>query len=154
MTQYKIKMPDGTEFGPADLDTIVQWAKEGRIAKAALLYPEDGGEPMSVFAQPRIASILGAPPTSHSITPEVKQAKSSSGWFPTGNPLSLWGYYISVAGFLIPLLCPISLIMGCVGMVRAIQNPKAKGFVHGLVAVLFSLGSPAFWYFVFAYALA
>ena len=144
-----VRLPDGSEFGPADLETIVQWAREGRIPKGALLYPRDGGEPRSVFAEPRIGSILVAPPTTPTTTPESKPESTSPGWFPAGNPASLWGYYVSVAGILVPVLCPISLIMGLIGIVRAIQNPAGKGLFHGIVAVLFSLVAPLLWYYIF-----
>lgn len=60
---YRVKMSDGQLYGPITLDQIVQWAREGRIPRDALLYPEGGGDPKSVFAEPRLASILSAPPT-------------------------------------------------------------------------------------------
>lgn len=153
---YRVRMTDGTEFGPADLDTIVQWAREGRIPRDALLYPADdsagggegGGEPKSVFAEPRLAAILSAPPTVPSMVRAQAREAKSSWWMPTGNQPALWGYYIAVASFLIPLISPVSLVLGAVGVVRALTKPEAKGLLHGIVAIVLSLAAPAFWWFV------
>jgi len=150
-TMFRIRMTGGTEFGPANLDTIVQWAREGRIPRDALLYPAahtgGGGEPKSVFAEPRIAAILAAPPTMPSEA-EAASAATSSIWMPTGNQPALWGYYIGVAS-LIPLfivLTPISLILGVVGLVRAFMKPEAKGLFHAIAAIVLSIGSPLLWW--------
>lgn len=144
---YKVRMSDGTEFGPGDLDAIVQWCREGRIPRDALLYPADGGEPKSVFAEPRLAALLNAPPTVPSAVAPA-EPKPSSWLIPTGNQPALWGYYISVAGFLMLILCPISFVLGAVGIVRAIMKPQAKGLFHGITAMVFSVGSPVLWYMI------
>ena len=143
---FTVKVTDGTEFGPADLDTIVQWAREGRIPRDALLYPSDGGDPKSVFAEARLAAILGAPPTVPSM--QRAAAKPTSRLFPTGNQPALWGYYISVVSFLIPLLCPISFTLGVIGVIRALTNSEAKGLFHAITAIVLSIGAPLFWYAV------
>ncbi len=145
---FNVRMSDGTSFGPADLDQVVQWTREGRIPRDALLYPVEGGEPKSVFAEPRIAAILSAPPTAPSPVAVVAH-KPASRLIPTGNPFSLWGYYIGVFSFLIPLMCPVSLALGALGVVRALRNPEAKGLLHGIVAILLSVAAPVFWYAVY-----
>lgn len=146
---YRVKMSDGQLYGPITLDQIVHWAREGRIPREALLYPEGGGDPKSVFAEPRLASILSAPPTApNTPVPPSATPTSKSFLFPTGNQYALIGYYLSVAGFLIPLLCPVSLTLGVLGVFRAIKYPTAKGLAHAIVAIFLSIGSPIFWYMV------
>jgi len=127
-TTFRVRMTGGTEYGPANLEAIVQWAREGRIPRDALLYPATGGEPKSVFAEPRLAAILSAPPTMRPEAGAISSAKMSF-WMPTGNQPALWGYYIGVVCLIPPLivLAPISLILGVVGMVRAFTKPEAKG---------------------------
>ena len=149
---YRIKMSDGTEFGPAGLEEIVQWAREGRIPRDALLYPTDGGEPRSVFAEPRIAAILIAPPTTPTQPVDAPSSKPPSRLIPTGNLPALWGYYVGVFSFLMPIACPISFVLGAVGVVRAITKPEAKGLLHAIAAIVLSVGSPLFWYFVWHWA--
>ena len=147
---FRIKMSDGKLYGPITLNEIEQWAREGRVPKDALLFPTGGGDPESVFAVPRLAAILSAPPTAPGVMHTAASKSSPSSLIPTGNPLALWGYYISVAG-LIPMLfivCPISLILGALGVVRAIRVPESKGLLHALVAIILSIASPlGWWYF-------
>lgn len=146
---YRVKMSDGQLYGPITLDEIVQWAREGRIPRDGLLISKEGGEIKSVFAEPRLASILSSPPTSPAIpVPSLATPTSKSFLFPTGNQYALIGYYLSVAGFLFPLLCPVSLGLGVLGVFRAIKYPKAKGLAHAIVAIILSFGSPIFWYMV------
>jgi hypothetical protein len=62
--QYNVRLADGSEFGPAPMDLIVQWASEGRVPQEALLVPQDGGPVRSVLTEPRLVAIIqrGAPP--------------------------------------------------------------------------------------------
>lgn len=148
--KYRVKMSDGKLYGPIRLEEIVQWAREGRIPRDGLLISKEGGEIKSVFAEPRLASILSAPPTAPTTpVPPSATPTSKSFLFPTGNQYALIGYYLSVAGFLFPLLCPVSLILGVLGIIRAIKFPKAKGLLHAIVAILLSFGSPIFWYMIY-----
>jgi hypothetical protein len=43
MMRYFVISPDGQRFGPADLDTLNQWSREGRIGPPTLLQAETGG---------------------------------------------------------------------------------------------------------------
>jgi len=141
---FNVRMSDGTSFGPADVEQIVQWAREGRIPRDALLYPVEGGEPKSVFAEPRIAAILSSPPTTPSAA-GVRPNKHASRLIPTSNPAALWGYYIAVFSMLMPIVSPASLALGAVGVVRAIRRPECKGLIHAIVAIVLSLASVLGW---------
>jgi uncharacterized membrane protein len=37
MDQYRVSSPDGKEFGPVDLQGLLQWVKEGRVLKGTLV---------------------------------------------------------------------------------------------------------------------
>ena len=50
--RFTVRLSDGQAFGPATVEMIRQWALEGRVPKDALLIPETGAEPKSVFAGP------------------------------------------------------------------------------------------------------
>jgi len=41
--QYFVAGPDGKEYGPADLETLRQWVREGRVVKATHIRKEGGG---------------------------------------------------------------------------------------------------------------
>ena len=40
--QYFVIGPDGQKFGPADINTLTQWAAEGRLTPATMLEDEFG----------------------------------------------------------------------------------------------------------------
>ena len=56
-----------------------------------------------------------------------------------------------MASFLMPLLCPVSIILGGIGIARALTKPESKGLLHAIAAILLSIGSPLFWYAVWHY---
>ncbi|MCH7573193.1 MAG: hypothetical protein IH891_09795 [Planctomycetes bacterium] len=143
----------GEEYGPADLDQIVQWAREGRIPRDALLYPEGGGDPKSVFAEPRLASILSAPPTAPTVEMINKPLEPAKRTFflPTGNQPALWSYYLAVFSYIMWPLMPVALALGVIGLVRSIRNPEARGGLHALIAIVLSLLLPVAAYYVYLY---
>ena len=153
---YRLKLSNGEEYGPVDLDMIVQWARQGRIPRDGLLIPKDGGEPKSVFTEPRLASILAtslAPPTMP--VQDANDNPSASGepsiFLPTGNQPALWGYYLAVISFIMWPLMPVALGLGIIGLIRSIRNPKAKGGLHALVAIVLSLLLPVAAYYLYHY---
>ena len=92
---YKVKMSSGVEYGPADLDQIVQWAREGRLERDALLIRTDGSEVKSISDEPRVMAVLGAPPTIPAPSPPTDDAPLS-GLIPYKNPPALIDYYVSI----------------------------------------------------------
>src|SRR5688572_3748472 len=98
--QYRIRLADMREFGPADMNTIVQWAREGRVPNDALLIDQsDPNAVKSVLAEPALRSILQAPPTVFTglQQPPETEGGPMSGMIPYKNPAALVGYYLSVA---------------------------------------------------------
>src|SRR5262245_18935955 len=62
--QCSVRLADGREFGPAPMEMIVQWAREGRVPWDATLTYTDGSPLRPVMNEPTLAAIvrsLGAP---------------------------------------------------------------------------------------------
>jgi hypothetical protein len=88
--QYTIRLNDGRTFGPAAMDVIVQWAREGRVPKNAVLVSSASDTERPVLDEPMLAAILNAPPTvSTGLQPP--QDDGVSALIPYRNPPALAG---------------------------------------------------------------
>ncbi len=137
---YKVRLTNGTEFGPAAMDLIVQWAQEGRVPRDAVLVPGDGGgPPRPVIEVEQLTRLVQAPPVRPGTLPPPASDGPMSGMIPYRNPPALVGYYLAVFS-LVPLLglalgLP-AVICGAFGLRKGIRTPGAKGKVHALVAII------------------
>lgn len=134
--QYKIRLSDSREFGPAPLNVVMQWAREGRVPADALLVDAASGEVKSVLAEPGLKTILQAPPTvSAGVAPPADSAASVI--IPLKNPAALVGYYLSVFAIIAgPILSIPAVILGIIGLVKRSRNPKIHGIAHAWVAII------------------
>ena len=134
---YKVRLANGQEFGPATLDTIVEWAGQRRIPVDALLVPSHDGDVRSVLSDARLRSILQAPPTSPT-GPVVSPVAPGGVLIPTGNPCALTGYYLAVFSFTIigAPLAPIAFVLGILGLRARLKRPEIHGMAHALVAII------------------
>lgn len=57
--QYLLHLPDGTEYGPVDRDTLEAWSREGRLPAETLVWPE--GAPEWITAEKALALPVPAP---------------------------------------------------------------------------------------------
>ncbi len=135
---YNVRLGNGNQFGPAQMDLVVQWARQGRVPGDALLVGVQSGETRSVRDVPELAGVLAAPPTSPPPpTPPAGDAPLS-GIIPYRNPPALIGYYLGVFS-LIPfvgvLLGVPAIILGIVGLVKRRRDPKSRGAAHAVVAI-------------------
>ncbi len=138
---YKVRTSNGEEYGPADLDQIVQWAREGRIERDSMLVPVSGGEVKPVLAEPRLAAVLSAPPSIPGSLPKTDEAPLS-GLIPYKNPPALIGYYISILScfpILGLLLGPPAIVLGIIGIRRRKAEPHRKGLAHAWIAISFGI---------------
>ena len=134
---YTIRNTDGNEFGPADLDTITQWTREGRVGRDALLIPQDGSDAISVFAIPELATIFNAPPLIPGQTPD--DDAPLSGLIPYKNPPALIGYYLGIFScfpVIGIILGPAAIILGIKGLRQRKRDPKKKGSAHAWIAII------------------
>ena len=138
---YKVRSSNGKEYGPADLDQIVQWAREGRLERDSMLVPVSGGEVKPVLAEPRLAAVLSAPPSIPGSLPTSDEAPLS-GLIPYKNPPALIGYYVSIFScfpILGLLLGPAAIVLGIVGIRRRSADPKRRGLAHAWIAISFGV---------------
>jgi hypothetical protein len=142
---FKIRLQDGREFGPAGLELLLQWAREGRIPRDALLVPQDGSPPQPVSWMPELALLLQAPPTVAGDVPAPRHTTSDSALIPTGNPPALIGYYLAVASLLVAPLAIAAFVLGIFGLVRVHRHPESKGIVHAWIGIISILIAPGFW---------
>lgn len=142
--KYMLQWTDGQTFGPNTVEGLVDWAREGRIPRDALLKPMDGGETISVFAVPQIAAAMDH------IAPFQPVVATSAGstLIPTTNPPALTGYYLAVfsifPGIGVLLSIP-AVICGIVGLHKVKANPQVKGTAHAWTAVVLGLLTTALW---------
>lgn len=140
---FHVHPPAGGSFGPATIEVIAQWAREGRVPREAQIVGANGS---SVLAgeHPRLLSIVNAPPTVSGVVARPVEAEDGgvSLIIPYKNGAALAGYYVSI-GSLIPIvglvLGPVAIILGVLGIRARTRNPAVHGLVHAWIAIV--LGS-------------
>ncbi len=135
---YTVRLSSGQQFGPAPMSMIVQWASERRIPNDALLYPEAGGEPRSVFAFEQLSRVLGAPPTVGGPLSVPEEADTTtSKVIPYRNPPALVAYYFAVFSLLAgPVLGIPAVILGIMGLRKRMKNPSVHGAAHAWIGII------------------
>lgn len=136
---WMLRLGDGREFGPADLDQIEEWARQGRVPHDGLLIdPADPSQVRSVFSEPRLARVLKAPPTTPVAVAEAP-AGPAPGLVPYRNPCALAAYYCGIFSLLpfIGVLIGIpAFILGIMGWINYRKKPEIKGGVHAWVGII------------------
>ena len=143
--QFNLRISSGQEFGPATLDVLEQWAREGRVPMDGLLAPVDGSPVCSVFAEPRLrvllqasAAVAAAPPTAPTAPVQAPESGVAV-MIPYKNAPALIGYYMAVAS-LIPglglLTGPIAVGLGIVGLQKRLKHPEVHGIAHAWIAII------------------
>lgn len=137
--KYTIILPDGRSFGPAPLEMLEQWAREGRVPNTAFIAPAEGSTPQRpVLSEPRLAAIIAAPPTiaGKLVAPEDTGISSL---IPYKNGHALAAYYLGILS-LVPLLgiliAPIAIFQGIQGVRDYRESPKIKGIVHAWIGIV------------------
>jgi hypothetical protein len=137
--QYKVRLSDGSEFGPAGMELIARWAQEGRVPADALLVPQDGSPVRSVLAEKRLAQIIQAPPTVPGPMARPVAVDGYSGLIPYRNTPALMAYYTGLFSLLpvIGLFLAVpAVILGIAGLRRRAANPEVKGAVHAWIGII------------------
>lgn len=135
-----VRMPTGESYGPADEATLLEWARQGRVPADAMLISENGDvPPMPVTRHPRLAQIVGAPPTVPGTLKAMDEGDATGGLIPYKNPAALIGYYTSIVS-LVPVLAlllgPVAIVLGILGLKAKKQNPRVRGTAHCIVAIV------------------
>lgn len=93
---FTVRLPDGTEYGPVDLATLVSWRREGRLVEGTLIWPDGSPEwlpvakvlpeeTIAVGAAPAKARPPGATPAK-SRPPGATTPRPSTPLAPTAKP--------------------------------------------------------------------
>lgn len=136
---FTVRLPDGSRFGPAAMDLVERWAREGRVPTDAVLEPQGGGRERPVSEEPRLAVHCQAPPTVAVTPPVPAGSEGITTIIPYRNPPALAGYYLAVFG-LIPVLGLVfavpAVVLGIIGVRRRRHNPTLKGAVHAWIGII------------------
>ncbi|MCB0825619.1 MAG: hypothetical protein KDC26_05480 [Armatimonadetes bacterium] len=146
--KYFVVMPDGQEFGPADMDTLTTWKNEGRINPTTTLKSVDNGAilPASQLTQLFPASVAPAAAApmqtpSHSMhTPPMTTHNANPGKNLTeDSPMVLLGvlWRPIAAVVLFFVLHGVGIAFAGYGMYYAIQL-KQSGSKYGTFAIIFA----------------
>lgn len=139
---HHVRLNDGREFGPADDGLLVQWARESRIPRDAVLVREDGTT-LGVLEHEPLARILSAPPTAPGPVTYADGGDATGGLIPYKNPHALVGYYVAIAGliFMLGLVASLisgitALVLGVMGLRRRKRDPRVRGAAHAWIAII------------------
>lgn len=139
MDQYRVVLPDGSEYGPVDLEGLLRWIKDGRVLGSTLVQ-KNNGFAVPAAGLPELAAAF-VPASSHPAPPYATTVLLPSefrSWDFIGTawelvkphwlPLSLMFLLPSLLG-LIPYVgtCASAIINGAiyVGIYRAIMGMLA-----------------------------
>jgi hypothetical protein len=145
---FRLRLADGTEFGPAPMELIRQWASQGRVPADAWVTPSNGVPPWragdDLVLKTMVVQSAGAIPTKAAAvtggpTAAVPEGAEAPGFFPYKNPHALTGYYLAIFS-LIPciglLLAIPAIVLGIMGVRAEAREPRRKGGVHAWVAII------------------
>ena len=134
-TTFMVRLASGQEFGPAPMEMIIEWAQQRRIPEDALLVPSDGAPPQSVLSDAKLRNIIQAPPTiSTGVATEPSSAVNVI--IPTRNPCALTAYYLAVFSVIMPLLAPVALVLGILGVRARLKRPEVHGLAHAWIGII------------------
>lgn len=135
---FHVHPPAGGSFGPATMEMIAQWAREGRVPREARIVGADGSSALA-GEHPRLMAIVNAPPTVSGAIPPPRDDGGVSVVIPYKNGAALAGYYVSI-GALIPIvglvLGPVAIVLGVLGVRARNRNPAVHGLAHAWVAIV------------------
>lgn len=126
---FYVTGPDGVESGPVAIEVLRQWAIGGQLPPHAPVR-RMGADPIRADLLPELSGVY---------RPAAQSDNTLGGLIPTGNPASLWGYYLGF-GAIIPFFGIVALPF-CVwqsirGVKTAQANPAAKGMAHAIVGLV------------------
>lgn len=125
--RYFVVAPDGTQFGPADLPTLRQWASEGRIAPETVLVAEGTGTRTPARSIPGLLPMEA--PGYAARPPEQPSVRGGGG----GHEVAM-SYLCSAMSM---ICCGLFVIGGFVYANRAIAKGNRGGLPAKAVAWLF-----------------
>lgn len=137
---YIVTGPDGTENGPVELETLVQWAQAGQLPVHAPVRDMTTGLTTTAGQMTELHSLYPAPNFSNAPAPSHGGSKpKGSAMIPTGNPDALWGYYLGIGS----LPCVLGLFVAPFAFVKSVRgwkaykkNPEIHGAFHSVTGIV------------------
>ncbi|MCS6830760.1 MAG: DUF4190 domain-containing protein [bacterium] len=156
---YYVIAHDGNRYGPADIATLQQWVREGRIAPNTTLEDEFSGTQIRASLLPELSHLFAAmPPPAADAVRQPPPTPRSAGT-PSGEATAAL-----VFGILGLICCPVfgiaSLILGKQEMNRIEQGLSAvegrglaqAGYILGIVSLVIWILGSLFWIVAFSAA--
>ncbi|MCB2154000.1 hypothetical protein KQI84_03885 [bacterium] len=124
--------PDGSRYGPADIPTLIEWARQGRVPFASLVEDAETHQMRPVNSVPELKNEIPRDLFQKLIPP---------------NTLAVIGYYVAILSLLgaLCLFIPTGIgglaavILGGMGLRSAKRDPDIRGVAHAWTAII--LGS-------------
>jgi hypothetical protein len=149
--EYFVLASDGTEYGPANLDTLKQWVREDRLRPESMLRDFHTGQRLQASQVPGLFAATAPPPAGQPSLGNWSQAPSASpyprpGYTPTGNEGSgaLWGSILrsAAAVALFFVFHGIGLFFATYAVIYAFRA-KSHGNQYANIAIAISLVAAA-----------
>jgi hypothetical protein len=151
---YKIIGADQNEYGPITAEQVRQWVAEGRLNGLSKIQVDGSGVWKELRQMPEFSAIL--PPSPPAITLGAPRPPSSVG-APPKNPLAGWALGTGIASVtccFLPILSPLSIVLGAVALSQINQNPKQSGrglatagIILGVISLLMAITFWVLWFF-------
>ena len=127
---YKIIGADQNEYGPISAEQVRQWVAEGRLNGMSRIQVEGSGVWKQLRDMPEFSTLLTPPPPPPApITLAAPRPPSSTG-APAANPLAGWALGTGIASVVcccLPVLSPVSIVLGAMALSQSNQNPHQGG---------------------------
>ncbi|MCC7479053.1 DUF4190 domain-containing protein [bacterium] len=77
--------------------------------------------------------------------PEAPRSEAGYGLVPYKNGQALGAYYMGCFSFVLPLLAPLAIIFGVLGLQRAQREPQVKGQAHAVTGIVVGIIALGLW---------
>ncbi|GIV15566.1 MAG: hypothetical protein KatS3mg022_1001 [Armatimonadota bacterium] len=154
---YYVIAHDGNRYGPADVETLQQWVREGRIAPNTTLEDEYTGTQIRANLVPELSHLFAAMPPPPAYTVRQPPPTPRSTGTPSGEATAAL-----VFGILGLICCPVfsiaALVLGKQEMNRIDQGMSAvegrglaqAGYVLGIVSLVIWIAGILLWILAFS----
>ncbi len=147
--QYYVVSPDGQKYGPVDVPTLAQWAKESRITPDSILESMQDASRVPASQVPGIFAQAAANPYADYPTPTsftTQQRPTGDYAGDDGSKDVTWAWICCGAGF---CCCCFVSIAGIILGNRAMKKGNLKGqapMIVSIIVLLFGLFSQYFFW--------
>ncbi len=131
--RYYLIGPDGAQYGPADINILRQWVKEGRVNQTTPLVEEGSLRPLRASEIPGLFETPSGYPSSPWSSAPSPYPRGASPASHADDSLIVGAYVVSSLGlfFVLPIIGPL---IGCF----LAQRAQTQGHPGGKPALIFS----------------